>query len=391
MKNILIIHHGQGVGGGLIALLGLIEELKVNNRITVFCIFDGIAVSYIEKTGVKVITPNLRFYRGIYSIFTHSDATYFGVLQQLIKLKSLLTFFLSKYIFSVKALGAHLDDFDVVYLNSTFISDWAYVAKKANKKVVIHIREPLSKRFLGYRIIRGNISKYCDWIIAISRDNASRVNLKAKTSIVYDPVVIKNRGGANEIIVDDNYKYFTYVGGAQRIKGFEQLARSLDYLEDDIRIFFLGGHLAYNDSFLKRIIRFIINPYAIKHEKLQKKLIKSKHIIFIGLTDDVFSYYKKSMFLISPFSKPHASLPVLEAFYHHLPVVVSNVKGMDELVNHTNGYFFKNKDYLDLAKTINMASKIGEEKYMSMRENSYKTYSSIRNNEIKIEQVLDNL
>ena len=31
VNSVLIVHHGQGIGGGLIALIGLIEELKKTN------------------------------------------------------------------------------------------------------------------------------------------------------------------------------------------------------------------------------------------------------------------------------------------------------------------------------------------------------------------------
>ncbi len=391
MANVLIIHHGSSVGGGLIALLGLIEELKLDNNVSVFCIFDGVAVSYIKKLGVKVITPKSSFYKKLYSIFIHSDASYFSLVEQISKLKTLITFFLNKYIFACKALEVHMEDVDIVYLNSTFISDWAYAAKKFNKKVIIHIREPLSKNLIGQSIIRMNIKKYCDKIIAISKDNSKRINLALKTSIIYDPVVIKNRNGLISVKVDEKFKYFVYVGGEARIKGFEQFVKSLIYLNDDIRIFFLGNEVNYNNTPLKRLLRGFVDPFALKHEKLQKELKASSNIIHVGLTDNLFSYFNICRFLISPFSKPHASLPVLEAFSCGLPVIVSDVVGMDEHVNKNNGIFFKNNSPKSLAKQINFASNIDNKHYELLKKGSAYTYSSIKKKEVDINKIIKSL
>ncbi len=377
-KKILIIHHGTGVGGALIALIGLIEELKEQNNVEVFSIFKGEAVSYLRKAGVTVITPDSKFYNKNYSLFIHSDADYFDLVNQWLKLKGLRYYFLNKYFYAFQALEEHTKDVDIVYLNSSFISDWAYAAKKLNKKVVIHIREPISRRGFGYNVIKNNIQKYCDKVIAVSKDNSSRLGLENITSVVYDPVVIKNRSSNDDVLLDATKKYFLYVGGDARIKGFEQLVNSLEYLDDNIRIFFLGGSTAYSKNPLKKIIRTFIDPYAQKHNDLHDKLEISSKIIYIGLTDQVFSYYLKSVFLISPFSRPHACLPVLEAFSCKIPVIVSDVEGMDEIVDESNGFFFKNNNPISLAEKINFAAKLKDEDYLLMKEKSIVKYQLLR-------------
>ncbi|MDP3358416.1 MAG: glycosyltransferase family 4 protein [Lutibacter sp.] len=392
MKKILIIHHGQGVGGGLIALIGLINELKENNNVEVFSIFDGIAVEYLRKTGVSVIVSKSVFYRKFYSLFIQSEATYINLIEEIIKFKALIAYFLNKYFFAGRELKDILQGIDLVYLNSTFISDWAYAAKKSNKNVIIHVREPLSNGFfgMGYNIIRNNISKYCDKIIAISKDNCGRVNLENKTTIIYDPVVIENRNAFEKLNIIDKYKYFVYVGGQSRIKGFEQFVNSLKYLNEDVKIFFLGGEIKYNNnSILKKLIRNFLDPYARNHENLKKILLASKNIVYIGLTDNVFYFYNRSICLISPFSKSHASLPVLEAFSNGIPVIVSDVKGSDEFVNHSNGFFFENKNPQSLANRINEMSRLSSENYKSMKNSSYETYLRIRKNEIKVQSLID--
>jgi glycosyltransferase involved in cell wall biosynthesis len=393
LRKILIIHHGRGLGGGLIALLGLIEELKTNNELYVLCVFDSEAVSYIKKTGIKVFLPKARFYKSFYGIFVHSEASYFEVIECIRTFKNLFAFFLNKYFFAKKELASLNFKYDILYLNSTFISDWALPAKKLNKSVIIHIREPLAKGFFGFRknIIRDNIDKNCNQIIAISKDNALRIGIKNKTTIIYDPVVYKDRNTSSSTVLSNpKLKYFLYLGGMQRIKGFEQLVKSLPYLNEDIRIYFLGGNfVSSKNKFIKLLS--LIDPFMWRINSLINRLNKSEKIIKIGLVDNIFNYYSTSLGLISPFSKPHASLPVLEAFSVGKPVIVSNVTGMDEIVSVNNGFFFKNGDEIELANAINKMAALDDVQYQTLRENAKVGYFDIMNKNGKVQSIIDEI
>ncbi|MHC0447286.1 glycosyltransferase [Flavobacterium sp. 3-218] len=391
MKNILIIHHGRGVGGGLIALLGLIEELKQKNNVHVLCVFDSEAVQYIQKLGVEVIIAKSKFYSNFYGIFVHSEASYFDIIDLCRNLKNLISFFLNKYIFAKKELSSLNINFDIIYLNSTFISDWALAAKKYKKQTFIHIREPLAKGVLGIRrsIIKNDIDKYCDKIIAISKDNALRVGLETKTTIVYDPVVVKGRSFSNAINQNPNFKHFLYMGGMQRIKGFEQLVQALPYLNENVRIYFLGGDFRFPDNKFKRFVLFF-DPYMWRINSLIKSLNKSKHIIKIGLVDNIFDYYANSLSLVSPFSKPHAALPVLESFSVGKPVIVSDIIGMDELVDLNNGLFFRNGNGKELASAINKMSTLNNSEYFNMCDNAKNKFVEIVKHNQSVQSIIDN-
>lgn len=394
-NRILIIHHGQGIGGGLIALLALIDELKDRNIVKVLAIFDGIAVDYLRKAGVEVIVPKSKFYNFYYSLFIHTEADYFGIIQQVLKFKALITFFFNKYYFAPKYLKGMLNEIDIVYLNSTFICEWAFAVKKNKKKVIIHVREPLSNGYFGKKIITDNINMYCDKIIAITDDNAKRLNLPLKTEVVYDPIykkiTVEKENDKNFFNCSTEFKYFIYVGGESRIKGFQQLVNSLEFLDSNIRIFFLGGKLTFNKNFFKSFIRIIFNPYYLKHRKLVAKLKLSINIVNVGLTDDVLDYYECSQFLISPFSKPHASLPVLEAFSLGLPVIVSDTASMNEFLDEKNSITFQNKNFIMLADCINFAARISDQQYKELQKNVILTYNQLRRNEKSVQLIIDTL
>lgn len=393
MKKILIIHHGVGVGGGLIALLGLIEELKTKHEVMLLSIFDSEAIEYIRKTGIEVYFPKSKYYSKYYDLFIHSEASYFGIIHFIRNLKNLLTFFLSKYFFARKELLNLNFEYDIVYLNSTFISDWSFAAKKLGKKTIIHVREPLAKGVFGFRkrLIRNTINKYCDRVIAISKDNAERVGLSDKTTVVYDPVVYKGRNNiSTQIISNPKLKYFLYLGGMQRIKGFEQLVNSLPYIDDDIRIYFLGGGFTTSKNKLKRVIS-LIDPYMWRVNNLVALLNQSDKTINVGLVDNIFDYYNSSIALVSPFSKPHASLPVLEAFSVGKPVIVSDVEGMNEIVSIENGFFFANSDSKDLADKINQFAQLSLERLTKMSESARNKYLLIVDNNPDVNKVIESI
>lgn len=392
MKNILIIHHGRGVGGGLIALLGLLEELKIKNNVHVLCVFNSEAVQYIEKLGVTVTIAKSKFYSRFYGVFVHSEASYFDIIDCCRNLKNLITFFLSKYIYAKKELSNLNIEFDTIYLNSTFISDWALAAKKNKKQTCIHIREPLAKGIFGFRkgIIKNCINKYCDQIIAISNDNALRVGFEDRTKIVYDPVVMKGRSTSFQVDKNPNFKYFLYLGGMQRIKGFEQFVQSLPYLNENVRVYFLGGDFRFPNNKLKKFILFF-DPYMWRINSLIGNLNKSKHIIKIGLVDNIFDYYANSIALVSPFSKPHAALPVLESFSIGKPVIVSDIVGMDEIVDLNNGLFFKNGNGRELASAINKMANLDNSEYHDMCDNAKNKFFEIVKHNGSVQSVINEL
>lgn len=393
MKKILIIHHSGLTGGGLIALLGLIAELKKENTVTVLCLFDGPAINYILKSGVKVIRPEACFYRRYYTIFVHSEVYYYNLIDEIKKIKAMILYFLNMFLFAPRYLKTIAKDEDIIYLNSTFLSDWAYAGYRLKKKVVIHIREPLAKGFLGLRmkILQIVIHKFTNKVIAISKDNLVRVNASGKSSVIYDPVLTTGRSETKPIVVDSSLKYFIYLGGSQRIKGFEQLTESLRYLKEDIRIFFLGGISHYNNHGFKHLARQLFDPYSRKFKSLVRTLTDSKNIINIGETDAVFSYFEKSIALICPYSKPHAALPILESFSLRKPVIVSDIKGMEELVDGKNGVFFRNNDPRSLADRINELSLLTKEEYNLMQVACESEYQKIRDRKDSVLSVIEEL
>src|SRR5574344_1980670 len=126
MKKILFIHHGCGLGGASIALAEMLKPLRGKFSFRICCIFDSDAVEFFRSQGFDVFVLNGWFYQKFYKIFIHSVAATWSPRPFLYHY--LLSFYLNRYFFAPKLLKQ--SDVDMVYLNTTFLPDWACVAKR---------------------------------------------------------------------------------------------------------------------------------------------------------------------------------------------------------------------------------------------------------------------
>jgi glycosyltransferase involved in cell wall biosynthesis len=115
--------------------------------------------------------------------------------------------------------------------------------------------------------------------------------------------------------------------------------------------------------------------------------------VILGLIYNVNEYMEEVCCLISPFSVPHFSFPVIEAHMARKPVIASDVEGMDEIIDHgRNGLIVPINNPEALAKAINeltknsaKAKQLGEEGYMR----AIQKYTS--KNIVQIEHLYDKL
>jgi glycosyltransferase involved in cell wall biosynthesis len=303
---------------------------------------------------------------------------------------------LSHYYFAKKELLKH--EFDIVHLNSSVLTDWLYPAKNKGK-VIIHIREPLRKGKLDilYYFFTSQMRRYADHIIAISNDNAQRVNVPSKTTVVYNYSNVENIDELN--IKEYSSKSVLYVGGLAEIKGFYNMVEALPFINDDIKVYFAGY---YNTSLsndhsnvtlkikLKRILKKILFR---KETMLYNNFVRSSKAINIGLLSDINEYLDQTVCLISPFSLPHFARPIIESYARRKPAIATKIDGMDELIDHDKtGFLVELGNPQSLANNINLlcenpkvAKEMGNNGYLKAKSN----FSQNNNNQIL--DVFDNL
>lgn len=373
--KILYIHHGAGWGGAPISLMTLINELdKGKFEPHVLLLKDSVVKDKLKEKNIAFTICKSNFYRRRYTYLSHSDAGFIKPYKVYKLLKMFISWFMSKYIFAPAVLKDF--NFDIVHLNSSVLSDWIYPASKQGK-VIYHIREPISKGILGFRynFIRSEAQKYADKIIAISKDNAERINIPLKTEVVYNFIDIPNR-----IIETNSTKSILYVGGAAKIKGIEILIDAIPFINSDIQINMVGHFPKLQPlSKLKEIAYKLLFPNGFKLRAKLMTVSKYENVNIIGSVSSITNILQESTLLISPFTVPHFSRPVVEAFAYVKPVIASDVIGMEEIVDDgINGLLVEKNNPKALAEAINYLCNHSEkvrEMGLKGREKAEKVFS----------------
>ncbi len=369
MKKILFVNHTSGWGGPANSLIRLINELDQSKySIKVLLLKPSNIADKLKENGIDYCLAESRFYLKYYRFFPHSEAGYIKWYQIHYLIMLGVLWLLSRYIFAERELRRH--DYDIVHLNSSVLTDWL-APSKARGKVIIHIREPFRKGWVDplHYFFRSRIKKYADQIIAISHDNASRLNLLSRTKVIYD------FWRAPDIPVQDTTyasKKILYLGGSSTSKGFYTVVDALEYLDKDVQIYYCGHYATEwkTGKILVDVMRWIIG-YGRKREKAIQKIHANPNAKLIGLIYNVGEYLSEVCCLISPFTVPHFSCPVFESYLFAKPAIGSDVAGMEEIIwQRQTGLIFKRKSALELAQAINeltshpeIAKQYGQEGY----------------------------
>jgi len=370
MKKILFIHHAAGWGGAPNCMINLINSLDCTKYTAeVLLLKDSIISKKLEEYNINYKVADSFFYKKYYQFFPHSEAGYIKYYQVYSFLKHSVLWFFSRYIYSNRELAKH--DFDIVHLNSSVLTDWLAPAKKRGK-VIIHIREPFRKGKLDilHYLFKSEIYKYADKIIAISKDNARRIGNSEKLEVIYDFLEIPKT-----LPSENSYKSkkVLYLGGSSTSKGFYTLIKALDYLDKEIKVYFAGSYIISNSPKNCNIfqkMKFVLSKAKIRNAAIEKINYHSNAKL-VGLTYNVDAYLQEVCCLISPFTVPHFSFPVVEAHLKRKPVIGSDVEGMEEIIdNNINGLLFPKNNPIAFAKAINfltnnhvLAKQYGEEGY----------------------------
>lgn len=348
--KILYIHHAQGWGGAPINLRNIIENLdKAKFDVHVLLLKNSVVREKFLEKGISVSVCESVFYTKYYKYLAHSDAGSVPLWSIFRLIRVFTSWYLSKYFFAEKVLKLY--DFDIVHLNSSVLSDWLYPASRMGK-VVYHVQEPLSKGLIGvrYSFIRSEVKAYADKVLAISEDNASRINLDSKTVVLRNFINIPS-----DMISTIKNHSILYVGGFSKIKGISVMLDAIPMINTDIKIVLAGNFPDLTKSNLfKDVLYLMLFPQSFFLRRKFKNISSLKNVEVVGQINDIGIELVKSKVLVSPFSAPHFSRPVIESFAYGKPVVVSDVKGMIEIVDHgINGFITKIDDAAELAGAIN--------------------------------------
>jgi glycosyltransferase involved in cell wall biosynthesis len=355
-KRILYIHHSSSWGGAAINLIENIKALDKDQYLPhVLLLKDSFVADKLKENNIAFSIAKSAFYKRVYTYFTHSEADYVLYYQAYKFIKLSISWLLSHYYFAKRELDCF--SYDIIQVNSSVLTDWLKPGKRKGF-VVLHVQEPFRKGkfdFL-YLFFRKQMRLYSDRIIAISKDNARRINLPQKTTVVYNFLKVPHLSVNNESYYS---KTFLYLGGTSPIKGFYTLVDCLKYLDTDVKVLF-GGKLStdmISGNYVKKLLYYIFSNHR-KRLKAISTIKNSSNTEIIGLVSNVSELINNSCCVISPFSKPHFSRPVIEGHLHQKMAIGSNVEGMSEIIEQDKTGMLIPKDCpKELAVAINYVAK----------------------------------
>lgn len=389
--KILFIHHGEGIGGALISLVNLINNLdKGKYDIKVGLLTGGEAERVLLRNNIKYEVIG-----GTRNYFAHNKTPkiHWRYIYRYVKIYK--HWRNTSENIAPKFLEKHKPD--VVHLNSHVLTDWAYSASKMNIKVILHNREAISHGYFGirFKILKRLIKENCDYIINISEDNRRRLGIKSNNSVViYNFVDIPHSYRSPMQDTEGKIKIL-YLGGMAYIKGFPTVVKALKHLNSGIIIQFAGNYGRIGkDETLKGLLKDWVKKNLYPSYKYLKIMHESANAEYLGLLKNPFPYINAADILITPFTKEHFSRPAIEAFAYGKPVIGSNVEGMSEIINHNkNGILVPKEAPVSLAKAINLLCENPELCKKMGQEGRRKaiTNFSPRINTLKVENIYDEL
>jgi glycosyltransferase involved in cell wall biosynthesis len=372
--KILFIHHATGWGGAPINMINIINSLPhAQYKVHVLLLKDSIVSEKLFEQNIEFSIAQSYFYKYIYKYLSHTEVGYIRWYQIIPFIKLSAFWLLSRYFFANRELKYF--DCDIIHLNSSVLTDWLAPSKKKGQ-VVIHIQEPFRKGtydLIG-SFMRMQMKKFSDHIVAISNDNAIRIGLPEKITIIYNYAdVFKG------ITPQESYssKKVLYIGGAAKIKGFFTLVGALDYIDPEVTVIF-GGNYSLSKkpgNAIKRLLKIIL-MVGKKRNAAINRVMQHPRAQLIGITHDVGKHLNEVAFLVSPFSTPHFSRPVIEAYLHKKAAIGTDVKGMDEIIEHgVTGLIVPKDKPKALAEAINylainpdLAKRMGENGFIRAKE-----------------------
>jgi glycosyltransferase involved in cell wall biosynthesis len=337
MKTILFVHHGIGIGGASINLQTVVKNFQDKNyNLIVLFLQDSDATKLFLDLDCKIVISKFPIY---YFYHMSKWVKYWQLHKLCIQVLSFILHltYVSRYY--LKKISP-----DIVYLNSSVLTDWCLSCKLLDIKNVINVQETINDGYFGLRkkLIRAIITKCSNRVFFISDFN--RLCLVTDEFKKYDIVynTLECSADCIKIVPFSEKSYdFVYLGGDSYIKGWD----------------YIVGLLKSNLSFKMSIAGTISNEKNIK-------LVKSdSRVTYYGSLENAASLICKAKFLLSPFKESHFSRPIMEAYYCGVVPIGSDLPGIEEqLINNISGILFPN-NLNDFLKVIQQTKKINETEY----------------------------
>jgi glycosyltransferase involved in cell wall biosynthesis len=327
--KILFVHHDGSFGGAPKSLSQIIERTLLDKRLNVSLlnIANGPINDFFIRKGFKVeINKRIRPFHGS------------TVVETSIKL------FLRNWIFLIPSIFFAFKEIkkrkpDLIHLNSTCLLAFSIASFLCNVKVICHVREPVRNGIWGLPLRFFN-KLFVDGFIAISDFDLSSIRVKSlpKSVVIYNSVdsfnkeIYKSDKIKKQLKLDNQAIVCLYLARFSVSNGWQELIGVFNQIKESKPNY----HLVLAGT-----------------KKKEHLNLGDSNIHILPFQEDVNSLLTGSDMFICPFIQPHFARGIIEASSMGLPVIGSDVGGVNELIKHgVTGLIYKDKD--DLIKSIDI-------------------------------------
>lgn len=335
MHRVLYIHHGGGIGGAPLSLLYLLRQLdRSRYNPIVVTLKPGPIVDLYRAEGIEThIATDI-------SDFSHTTLEWYGGIELWRLPGKALRFWPS--VVRTRRLVEALNP-DLVHLNSSTLAAAAIGSAMAGAPVVWHIREPITKGYVGLRraLLRRIIDRRAARVVAISRHDASRLIPSDRIRVIHNFVDFTqfDRSLDGSVIRDEfgiprGIPIVTMLGGVAPPKGTLTFVRAMTHVRETIPNaigLIVGPGLPKVESGVKGLAKRILGT-DIYGRAVGRELDGNGNIILTGIRQDVPNILAATDVLAFPSSVPHFARPVIEAAAMAKPSVASDLGGPQELI-----------------------------------------------------------
>lgn len=248
--------------------------------------------------------------------------------------------------------------FDLIHCHTPTVSMMTrFIAKKSRKKGSIvmytchgfhfHNASP-KKNWILYYPIERFLSRYCDYIVTINKEDYNRAKTFHSPNVRYVPgvgvdinriksVIVNKEEYKKSIGIPPNAIMLLSVGEIIERKNHEVIIRALGKLKNDNIYYVICGKGPLKEYLLR----------------LANRLGIGKYIIFLGFRNDIPQLCHTADISAFPSKIEGLGLAGIEAMSAGVPLVTSNVQGIaDYVINDKTGYVCAFDDVDGFAKSI---------------------------------------
>lgn len=330
--TILYFNHTAEVGGASWALLQLVDEVKARYRVVVALSTPGPLEREFRRAGVDV---------GVYPALTNLPnpirrPPLWRSRRYLVQRHNW-----RRAVWEAERICRRVNP-DLVHLNTMGFMHLAIGVKRAGPiPVVLHIREHWNQRQRDFRNrIRERAFPAIDHVLAITRANAQQFGFPGAWSLARDWADFTGRdgvppGGARQGIPKDK-KILLVMGACMRHKGTLVALQAMRRVKDEnVVLLVLGGDAALGTDIRSRVRNALARAGLVAHRVTIRREAErcGGRAVLAPATAQMRAVMEEAIAVISPFTEPHFSKPVIEAGALGKPIIASDFPEIREAVN----------------------------------------------------------